>query len=1376
MVYAKTFSANFNGMILYLVFILLLCWNSNAFSAPPPVTFSRLSTTQGLPQNTGRVLLQDRQGYIWIGTEDGLVRYDGSSMVSYRKQHGNPVSLSDNYISALAEGPAGNIWVGTMGGGLNKIDPKTGIVSRIQPLSGADILAMALDPSAKRFWLGTGNGLYRLDIGGASNGKESPLVASRVAFKSPDGKKFNTRISGIVALNGEIWFSTRGQGIGRYNPEDDVVIWYLPGENGLEDDTFNMIMADGQGTLWAGGQNHGLVKVILQGENVYFIQYSQENSELPANDIMAVADADDKKLWVGTWNGGFGLFEPATGKIEPYLHNAANPDSLPSNIIMDILRAKDGRILLGTFDRGICRFNPAQPFRTYKSEQPGKNGLPDSLIWSFASTDDTSLWVGTAKGLTRLNPETNEYALPDGILPVELWRQVRNDDIRALEADENGLWIAARHTGLVYLAFTDNRLTPITKMLGPDSSLTHPYIRLLLQDHRGYIWLGAARGLNRFDPVTGSLRTYLPDPDNPLSLPHQRIRGLYEDSGGQIWVGTSHGLLLFDKQDNPLKVWKYDEKIQKQQLLTGNDVRGISEDAQSRIWIATDGGISIYNQQNGKVIILREEQGLPSNTTYCVLPQGRFMWTSTLHGLARINTEDLQVETYTTADGLPGNEFNFNAWQSLVDGHLAFGTLFGFTLFDPEDIPAPEHPQTPPPLWIRSYRYDDNDKPTEIFPQKQPVRVNWQHNQIAFEYGALSFCPPELLEYSTLLRGADGNWRNAGSRQRTVYSGLAPGRYSFTVRCRDLHGQWQAESQPIRFTVQAPPWKSTWAYIMYGTASSLLLLILFKFYNRHMLEQAAMLRKLVNKRTAELEQSNRRLAEKNDRLDQLVSARERLFRAVSHELRTPLTVIMSVLDLLQQPESNAQDKVPIAGQSARHLERLLDNILELSRQEAKISQEAEPYSIREALQEAIEPYTLNAAAEHKHLSLFLPDQDGWLALPRESFLMMVSNLLSNGCKYTEAGGHIIVRAILEKKWLQLVVEDDGIGISKGMEEQIFEWFGRGNNRINGWGIGLAFVRETAESAGGSIHLDTEAAVGTRLILRLPVAATAVAEKDIKSITADRFPVPIPGPQNTPQKPRTMVLVEDDTNLLKIMPAIFPARWNCVTAATAEAGWVLTLEKKPDLVLTDLMLPGESGFELTKKLKEDGRTAHIPVIILTALGDDEHRLAGLGLSADSFMSKPFRNRELLVRIQGLIDNRERVANQARKSILGLKKESAADVDISSSENGEDPFLQKLHAVMNGDIMLSTVTLEDIAIHMGMSKRSFQRGMQRLGINWREYKQLYRLRLAMDLLREPANRVGMVAEKSGYSSSAHFSRVFKQHTGMSPTEWKRSQNIG
>lgn len=1367
-------------LIRHVFLFLLLCISSAAAAALPPVVFNTVSSGQGLPQNTGRALLQDSDGYVWVGTEDGLVRFDGYSMLSFRKNHDDPNSLSDNYIESLAEDGQGRIWVGTMGGGINVIDRQRRLVTRIKALGSTDILDIVTSRTGDTLWFAAGNGIYVMETSEGNDEQSGRLIPTadlspqRVPVLLPDRTPLVDAVNGLVLDGDEIWFSTRGSGVGRFNQGNGETTWYHREAGSLENDSFNTIFRDQDGVLWLGSQERGLVKVLKSPAGVHFQYYDTENSGLAANDVMSIADAGDGLLWLGTWGGGLALFDTEKGRAELYRYQRDDQYSIPSDTLMNVIRTRNGQVWLGTFDKGVSWFHPESPFHAYRATPLEEGGLNSNVIWSFAAEGNDALWIGTSKGLSRLHLASHQYATPDLIQPLDLWEKVRRDDIRALYMDSDELWVAARKEGVFKVSLRAMTVTPLTQLASAGQALTHPYVRLMYKDSRGVFWFGATRGLNRFDPVTGEIRNYMPEPGNALSLPHFRVRALYEDSRGQIWAGTSSGLMLLDGAGNPIRVIDADEDGPDGLRLAGKGVQGLAEDAQARIWLATDGGISVFDAARKKTTILRELNGLPSNAVYCTIPADGFIWATTLHGLARISPDTLNVEKYTTDDGLPDNEFNFNAWHVLPDGRLALGTLSGFALFHPEKVPGPERSGIAPPLHLQPYVYNQDGGQVPTAGRGEPIRLDWANNKISFAYSVLNYGNLGSVKYEVRLEGVDKKWNSADGRLAT-FAGLAAGTYSFTVRAMERHGQWMVESAPVSFSIAQVPWKTPQAYALYAIVLSGILAFCFTMYSRQLHKRSLFLENLVARRTGELQASNQRLEEKHRQLDQLLTSRERLFRAIAHELRTPLAVIMSSVEALQDEGGRTSTMLRMIHQRAHRIGGLLDRLLDLANNTAALNNHGEPFSVAQAIEEAVAPFRQQAAQESRRLHEHVEVDNACLAMERETFIMIISNLLANAVKFTDRGGAIAMTALIADGRLALTVEDDGIGVPAGEEQRIFNWFEQAHPRSGpkGWGIGLAFARDEIEAAGGTIELCRPEEAGAKFLVFLPLAQGVRAEV---SPAGDGVVWPETAENEHPvlhglEKEYTMLVIEDDPDLRHHLPTLFPPHWTILTSPDAESGAVIAMDKEPDIIITDLMLPGESGFELTRKLKGNSQTAHIPIIILTALGNEENRLTGLGLSADSFLSKPFSNKELRLRVAGLLANREKVLDRAKQIILhdSVNGERADD---PVTESREDEFLVKLNAALGQDLDVASLTLDEAAARVAMSKRSLQREMERVGISWREYKRLRRIRFAMDLLRDPRIPVGDVVEQSGYGSAAHFSKIFKEVNGASPSEWRRN----
>jgi len=1302
-------------------------------------------------------------------------------MISFRKNHDDTHTLSDNYVGSLAEDNHGRLWVGTMGGGLNVIDKKRENIIRIKELSSSDIRDLAFSRSTQKLWIATSAGLFVLDtetpqLTSSFENLNSPLDLrlERPDILLPDGVPFQGTASGVILDGDQVWVSTRNSGVLHFNHKSQKAVWFTKGTLGLEDNTFNTIFLDKDGGIWLGSQNRGLVEVRRGEKTIQFIHYHTQNSLLPADDVMAVADAAGEKLWVGTWNGGLALFDKNTGEINSYTFQQDPQFSLPSNIILDVIRAENGQIWLGTFDKGVSWFHPDSPFHTYRKTSLVENGLAGNIIWSFAAESEESLWIGTNKGLSKIDLTTNKYITPDTVTPKDLWEKIRNDDIRALHVEGEALWIAARKQGVFRLSLDNGDLTPLANIAGSDQKLTHSYIRLIYQDAHKRLWMGTSKGLNRLDLSTGKILNYTVDEQDELSLPHYRLRALFEDSSGRMWAGTSYGLLLFDPDGNPLKVFKPGKDVKSGLELAGNGVRGIGEDHLSRLWLATEGGLSIYDPVEKQTIILREKHGLPSNATYCALWNDGFMWVTTLNGLARVDAETLHVETYTTIDGLPDNEFNFNAWHKLSDSRLALGTLSGFTVFSTDKVPGPEQSETPPPLYLKAYKHQNDVRWPVDLEDDDFVAIDWHSNKISFAYGALHYRKPGSVTYEYKLAGVSDAWTATDNPRFVTFSGLPAGDYSFFIKAKDKHGLWSVESEPIHFTISKAPWKTNLAYFVYFFLFCLVLVYSFLQYSKALRNRSMYLEKIVAERTGELESANCKLQEKHLQLDQLISSRERLFRAIAHELRTPLTVIKSSLQQLVE-EEGAKPILQTIYNRADRMGSLINNILDLTVSKSDKIDRSHPFLVKTALEETLSNFSVKIQQQKKVLEKCIDIEREYLTMNRDVFILIVSNLLSNACKFTDINGKITIKCSCRDEVITLRIEDDGRGVSEGDEERIFDWFerARSSSDIEGWGIGLAFVKDEIEAIGGTIELVQDGRQGATFIATFPVAP--IDPDNIPLLDENLTGVPGEGRAPVPdklEKSYSILIIEDDRDLRSHLTTLFPANWKKLTAADAETGADLAIQEEPDIIITDLMLPGESGFDVTKKLKDNPATSHIPIIILTALENEKNRLIGLGLSVDSFLGKPFNNQELLLRVNSLLSNREKMLVHAKQVILNMFPSSEGQ-GRESLPRKEDDFLESLNSKLGGDQAVSLMSLDEAANKMAMSKRSLQREMEQVGISWREYKRFRKIRFAMGLLVDKEKQIGDIAVATGYSSAAHFSKIFKEMTGQSPSEWRRSQ---
>ncbi len=1323
-----------------IVILVALLWffAVSKGEAASPLLFNHLSGDQGLPQVTVRTMLMNN-GLLWVGTEAGLVKFDGKNLEVF-KQNKSENSISDNYISSLALGPSGDIWVGTLGGGLNRlIEEGSKIVQYPGEFSDEDVLDIL--PEDDVIWIGSLHGLLRLD--------PDSSVISRVQIKKNNSPFFKT-VKGIARDGTSLWFITKGSGLGRYFPDSDHVDWFEAGKNGLQANSFNTIFKDTSGRLWAGSENLGLVSIDTRTSPPSFKHYSKQSHGLGANDLMAISDAGDGRLWLGSWNGGLQLFDPEEGILGSYRHSMANPRSLCSNILTKIISAPDGTLFIGSYDRGLSWVNPNPVFKTIVFDPLAEEKLPDNMIWSFCEDDSGNIWTGTSHGIARVVRSGFHIDTPvsDSSIPEELGRS----DIRSMTHDGKSLWVGTKSKGLFRYDIELDLLIPFQEEYESDSNLCRRDVRVLLNDaEKGFLWAGTGKGLNRINLSTGTVEYYFSDSFNPGALPHDRIRSLFKAGNGVLYVGTSLGLARYSYETNSFIVWQKD-RSDPEKSLAGEGVRAIAEDSSGRLWLATESGVSLFNCDSGVIRNFYEEDGLSCNAVYGIMASGGYLWASTMKGLTRINPDTFEMQCYYKSDGLPDNEFNYNAWTVLGSGEVVLGGVNGLVVFVPEEVPGPEKPTTPPLLNIKMKFQGDNtvssDK-THVFPTDHPA--------ISFEYFVSDFKNVGNIKYFTRLKGASEDWLESGAAYQK-FTGLKPDSYLFEVKAVDRHGQWETPVKAVSFTVSAPFWRTWPAWLIYAFVCWAMGVLVSRYAAVQQKKRADWLESEVARHSQELLKSNLELEQKNRQLDSLIETRERLYRSIAHELRTPLTIIMSAIEKqLAEPDGIRSGVLEVALKNVERISRLITTFLNLAKEDA--TEGGQLFAVDKALEESVASFNFLANDQGKTFDVAIGSAVGsWVEMNREMFITAVGNLLSNALKYSDCNGHVSLRASAKTGFVEIDVIDDGPGIPDKQQERIFEWFSRDtNSEEEGWGIGLPTVKDIVERYDGSISLRCTAQ-GTIFTISLPLHSAP--DENSFNVSKNKLADPevLFG--------KTILIVEDEPDLLDQISDMFEPHCTVRKACNGDEGLDYALKHKPDLVISDVRMPGKDGLELLQQLKDSEEIGHIPVMLLSAYEGLELRMLGFNANADACLGKPFNRNELLLRAAALIKNRELSRIKAKQLILSIDD----NVQAPRTERIESDLFERIREATGPLEDFLDMSQEDVAGKMNMSKRTLQREFNAVGIKWVEFKRLQQVRYSMELLRNTQLSISDVAARCGFSSSSYFSKVFKDETGKSPSVWR------
>ena len=846
-------------------------------AAAVPMHFARLGGDTGLSQGGIMAVLQDRQGFLWLGTEDGLDRYDGYELRHYISDHSRSNSLPNNWVSALAEGSAGTLWIGTDGGGLVGLNPVTGkfeklpLITKQAPLGAQEKIRVLYSDRHGRLWVGTrDSGLVMIDQARAVI-RRFRSVASDAATLSSDS------VSTVLEDRaGAIWVGTHG-GLDRLDP----ISGRIEHQNKLlsalaaplrKDLQVNALLEDRAGNLWVGMNDALLRRKPGAVAATVYLSRSSHSPGLPGERIQAMLEDSAQRLWIGTATG-LALYDRQADRFSSYRHSAVDPTTLPDDDIVSLYEDHGGILWVGTKTGGIAKWTSRSwSFGHHRGDVA--NGLSDGNTTAFAVDADGTIWISSFGGgldaLDRRRGVTTHYqhhATDPASLP--------DNRVMSLLLDHEGvLWVGTMTEGLSRLDRGSGRFTRYRHDPNDPSSLSAPGVMSLLEDSRGRIWAGTfGGGVSVLDRSTGKFTRYNANPNDPRTLSSDRATALAEDRTGNIWIGTDGGgLCLLDPTSG--RVVRYAHMPEKPRSLSANTVYALRVDDGGHVWVGTRGGgldEVVGSAAQPEAIEFRnfsEAQGLPNTTIYGIeIDRGGHLWLSTNRGLSRFDPAKAEIRNFSRAHGLQGDEFNFGAHFRSAAGELFFGGPGGYNAFFPERL---QFNNLAPPVVLTSFLKLNEPAQTNVpYERLSNIALGYRDNVVTFEFAALDFASPEDNRYAYRLEGFDRGWVDAGSRRRVNYTNLAAGHYTFQVRAANSDGKWNEVGLAIPLSVEPPPWARWWARLSYALAAALLIFAVWNRQQNKLREEARHAQRLeqeVRDRTAELALRNQELERVNSQL------------------------------------------------------------------------------------------------------------------------------------------------------------------------------------------------------------------------------------------------------------------------------------------------------------------------------------------------------------------------------------------------------------------------------------------------------------------------------------------------------------------------------
>ena len=1345
---------------LPLVFFLLASFAEAAIQNE--LNFDSFLQEDGLPNNQVQCIFQDRKGWMWFGTSQGLSRFDGYQFVNFMHSPEDSTGFSGTLVRVIYEDRNGNLLIGTENGGLNVYDRerecfrhpyRSGPFFSGRTVSVNDIA----EDKTGNIWLGTDANLVKIDTLG------NVLPVSR----ANDGGTFSFYGNFIRVLQfdnqGKLWVGTN-EGLFVYLPETGEIEYQeLPFTNGNTDEIWELF-PDADGSIWVGTYSNGAFIVEPQHRTVQKVPLKRlaERTET----VRSISTDDFENYWIGT-RGGLYVYNKAQGIVGFYRHDDREPASLINNSVLDIFHDKRGETWIGTRGGVSLLTKRKQRFHSFGSHPSNNKYLNSSIVYAFWIDEQNRIWIGTEDGGVNIyDPETGLFSYL--MAGPEAPNTVSRNCIKAFLDDKKGnLWIGTFLGGIDVLNLKTGRFTHYKNNPSSPKSLSDNRVWDFLLDNDGNIWVGTSAGLNRFDAATQSFVRY------PQIAGQEQVNWIEMDSCNNIWLGTPDEVIIYNPESK--NITRFTEHP-----------RYFLEDSKGRCWVATlDKGLALYSATSGAIRYYNRGDGLSNNQALCILEDNdHFLWVSTSNGLSKFNPETGRFQNYTSRDGLTNNQFTYGAAYKSKDGKLLFGSISGFNIFDPSVVKSDD---LKVPLVLTELRVFN--KKVEIAPGKKSILkksisetnhlvFDYAQNVFTLEFAALNYVNSRSNQYSYFLEGFDKEWSSPSVSRSATYTNLDPGNYIFRVKrvVSDSMGQ-ESELQVI-ITVLPPYWKTRWFrfLVLVVIGALIYLLVQFLIYRE----------KIKNELVVE-----RMKARKLHELDML---KLKFFTNISHEIRTPLTLILAPLEKLVSREMSPEEvrsHLEIMHRNSRQLDRLINQLLDFRKLESgNLKLELLQGDLVHFVSEIV--HSFDSYAEEKEIQLrFNTLKKRLMArFDADKIEKILNNLLSNAFKFTGKGGKITINLSLvfdsgeedpsnenqDREYIEITVRDTGQGISQRNVTKIFNrFFQAGEQAVQtGTGIGLAFVKELVELHKGKIFVESKPGKGSKFIVRIPY------EADMEEISAEKL-VTETRKMNKPEFIQQeematdsdctdiLLVVEDNPDVRALIKSHFTPKFKVLEANDGREGWEIALNAIPDVIISDVLMPDVDGYEFCRKIKKDERTSHIPVLLLTALHSKEHEMKGLSCGADDYITKPF---DLNI-LQTKIDNMLSVRNSLKEKYSGEITLQPKNIVISSPD---EKFLNRVVAAVEENISDADLDIERFAQKVGVSRMQLYRKLDALtDMTVKEFIRNIRLKRAAQLLLQEKMSVSEIAYAVGFKDLSHFRKCFRQLYGMNASEYIQKNSL-
>ena len=1340
-------------MIRKVLLLLTLLVSTSLLSDAKDIKFRHLDTEDGLTHISVLDLYEDENGFIWIGTREGLNRFNGTKVDSYSLIQNESDSQFSNNIRKLTGNRKGKVYI-LCTDGLCEYDMEQEVFTPLW--HDADITNLFY---ADQLYVSRRNTIFQYD----ENVKQ--FIAKY---------NFPTELT-ITSLyldnNKEILYAGCSDGLYTYDLRNRLVEKLLPSKSAVSN-----IFRDSNNSFWISTWNEGLIQ-LRNNQVVKQLMYDPTNpNSLSSNFVRDCSEDNQGNLWIGTF-AGLDKYNAATGKITHYTVSE-DEGSLSHSSIWSIIKDRQGTIWLSTYFGGVNYFNPEYTIhKEYKPAKTEKEGLSSPIIGRMTEDNTGNLWICTeGAGVNILNRNTGTFKW---LLPNAHKNSISHRNIKAIYYDEeqNTMWFGTHLGGLNKYNVQTEHFEHYMHQANDSTTIPSNIVRDI-RPWKNYLILATNQGVGCFDKTTGKTKTLFTNTKYESRI--KNVYAIHIDSLNNLWISViGEGIYKYNLISNKLDYKHFTPGTN--HTISSNNINSISEDSKGNIYFCTAGrGVDRYSPQTNTYKNYSKKDGLISDYTYNIIETtSNELLVITNLGFSRFNPDSELFYNYSSFNGFPLPTINDNAIYITRDKEIFLGGVNGLVSFHLKDLelPVKEYTIYLDKLQVNNESIKPNDGTTilsKTLKSTRKIELKAQYNTIDIEVATNNYIPYNKDNLVYKLEGFSETWIPLSESDRTItYTNLNPGKYKLIVKSNNKNKE-DTVSTSLDIIILPPWYKTIWAYLGYFLAFILITWYLIRMY-KHRLE---------------LQTSLKYEKEHIENVEKLNQSKLNFYTNLSHEFRTPLTVIIGQLSFLLNKEeftSTVYNKILSVYKNSLQLNDLITELLDFRKQEdGHMSIEV---SRNDMVQFLNENYILfKEFAETKEIQFsYTTNLDKLLVWFSPSQLQkVINNLLSNAFKYTPAGGTVQVKLTQKEQYCVIEVKDNGEGIDEDNLKHIFERFYQvdNSNQLNaGSGIGLALSKGIIELHHGEINVTSIPQQGTLFTVSLPLGNSHFTNEQLLSqtdkeegtrehmleeikkfkLSLHKLPNELTQPEGQDTK---LLIVEDNQDLRNTLIDIFSTYYTVIDAADGEEGLALVQEENPDIIISDIVMPKMTGIELCKAVKNDINTCHIPFILLTAKTSLEHNLEGLKIGADDYIAKPFNIEILISRCNNLINSRRLLQEIfSKQPQMAVQKLATNPLDKKTLDMATD--------IIEKNMDNTQFNLSDFSQAMGMSRTNLFTKIKALtGQTPNNFISTMRLKKAAYLLRtNPELNISDIASMTGFSTSHYFSKCFKDAYEQTPSDYRK-----